>query len=208
MNLKNLFYQYRKLIYLLIGEAIKKMHSHKLNFMSTNANVINLSKINFSKFADKAKNASEKTKGVKVHIYNYPAHINPTINESEAKSFRGGLRKKLMDFCGRILFAYKQKNVESILTAIKSFDAFYKENYRINDYSIGSLTQTTGEKNVYYQDVLNIIKDIKTSVTPEKKEVVKKAATKKIKTPKTPKNVLTAKEFIAEENKAASTENK
>ena len=137
----------------------------------------NLTKINFDKFAAKVQNFSEKNVSTqRSTLYNYPEKWNEIqINGHEGKAFRTSKRNALFNFCNLIGLYYKMKNAESLISEIAKFDKFYKEFFKLNDYSINSLTNTKGAKNAMYVDMLQIIKEVKfASEKPAKKSSSKK----------------------------------
>ena len=150
--------------------------------MQTNVNAkkdSKLTKINFEKFAKDVQNVSEKTvsNSQRATIYIYPENWNALqINSSEGKGFRTKRRKELFNFCNLIQLHYKMKKGESLLEEIKNFNIFYKKYFKVNDYSINSITSTKGELNAEYQKMLNIIKDV--SFASEKEAAPKKKAVK------------------------------
>lgn len=121
-----------------------------------------LTTINFEMFASKVANVADKIKQQKSTLYNYPIEFTAIqINGDEGKKFRSKLRKKLENFCNNISVNYKMQRSEILLENIASFDLFYKENYKTNDYSINSITHTKDEKNAYISTTLDIIKLVK-----------------------------------------------
>lgn len=121
-----------------------------------------LTKINFSKFAEKLNSFSVKEKMQKSTLYNYPEGWTAlNINGDEGRTFRRALRLKLTNFSNNIFVYCKTKQTEKLIAEVKNFDKFYKLNYKINDYSINSITHTKEEKNASYVLMLDIIKEVK-----------------------------------------------
>lgn len=137
-----------------------------------------LTTINLSKFANLK--VSEVVKTQKSTLYNYPENWNALqINAGEGKSFRTKKRNKLMQFANNICVFAKHNRLNDLIEEIKKFDIFYKEIFKLNDYSINSLTHTKEEKNAFYCDMLEIIKIVKAgSITKEKKAAKKPAIQK------------------------------
>jgi len=122
-----------------------------------------LIKINFDKHADKVQNLSEKSvSNQRSTIYVYPENFTALqINGKEGKNFRSKLRNELTKICGLIGLHYKMKKESELIAEVEKFDNFYKTNFKIQDYSINSLTNTKDEKNLFYVDMLNIIREVK-----------------------------------------------
>lgn len=107
---------------------------------------VNISAIT-SKFADKLKSIELKERLNREHIYIYPETLKTESerNGKEGKKFRARLRHKLQNFAHNIFVYTKTNNIESLKKEIVSFDEFYKSNYRVNDYSFSSLSNTKNE---------------------------------------------------------------
>lgn len=121
-----------------------------------------LTKVNLSKFADRinkfgvTENSVSKQKSL---LYNYPENwTSLQINGQEGKNFRSSLRKKLLNFANEISINEKIQNIEKLKDAIKRFNEFYKITFKVNDYSIASISHTKGEITEYYSLMLDIIK--------------------------------------------------
>jgi hypothetical protein len=120
-----------------------------------------LTEINLSKFADKLANVDLKQKREKETLYIYPeSFTKDIINGEEGRKYRNRLRSKLKSFSNNVFFYAKGNNIESLKSEILRFDEFYKANYRINDYSIHSITNSK-EKEKDIQFMLEIIKEVK-----------------------------------------------
>lgn len=130
---------------------------------SVNVEQNRLTSINLSQFADKLANVELKVKKEKEHLYIYPdGWTKEKINSEEGKQLRNKLRNRLKSICNNIFFYTKSENVELLKAEIQKFDEFYKANYRINDYSANSLTNSKDQlQNV--ELTLNIIKSVKES---------------------------------------------
>ena len=128
---------------------------------SVNAEENRLIEINLSKFADKLANVDLKQKREKEHLYLYPeSFTKEIINGEEGRKYRNRLRSRLKSFANNIFFYAKGENIEALKVEIDKFDSFYKENYRINDYSINSITNSK-EKEKDISFMLEIIKEVK-----------------------------------------------
>lgn len=128
---------------------------------SVNVEQNRLIEINLSKFADKLANVDLKQKREKEHLYLYPeSFTKEIINGEEGRKYRNRLRSRLKSFSNNIFFYAKGNNIEALKLEIQKFDEFYKTNYRINDYSINSITHSKEkEKDIVF--MLEIIKEVK-----------------------------------------------
>jgi hypothetical protein len=128
-------------------------------------NTSNVTKVNLDKFTDALKNVEVKEKVKKDNIYIYPETMTEKEKSNEVgKKFRNKLRNQLRRYANNIFVFAKTKNVESLEKEINLFDKFYKENYRINDYSFSSITNTKNEvKEKDIKLMLEIITAIKNS---------------------------------------------
>lgn len=128
-------------------------------------NASNVTKVNLDKFTDALKNVEVKEKVKKDNIYIYPETMTEKEKSNEVgKKFRNKLRNQLRRYANNIFVFAKTKNVESLEKEINLFDKFYKENYRINDYSFSSITNTKNEvKEKDIKLMLEIIIAIKNS---------------------------------------------
>lgn len=123
-----------------------------------------LTTFNLSKFADKlADKDVDKLKKDRELIYKYPDNIPPAkYNDAEGKKFRQGLRNKLTQFSNNIFVYAKKNEMENLKAEIERFDTFYAENFRVNDYSVKSITNTPKEsKTADIALMLEIIREVK-----------------------------------------------
>lgn len=103
-----------------------------------------------------------KEKKVKETIYKYPESFSKDdINGEKGKKHRNGLRNKLKSFCNNILYYAKTDNLEELQKKINEFKTFYKANYRVNDYSLSSITNSEKRE----KDIELMIQIIKLSET-------------------------------------------
>jgi hypothetical protein len=128
---------------------------------NVNAKSSNLSKINLAQFASKLENVQLKSKKEKSVIYRYPETMKDDQKKGdEGKKFRNSLRNRLKSLCNNILYYTKTDNIEKLQENIKSFEALYKANYTLNDYSISSITNSEKrEKDI--ELMIEIIKSVK-----------------------------------------------
>lgn len=120
--------------------------------------------INLSKFASELENkGNSHIRNERETIYVYPSSIpKERINEKEGKQFRGKMRNQIKRFANNIFYESKRNEIENVKAEIAKFDAFYKENYRINDYSLKSLSSSNDEgKNKDIDLLLRIISEFR-----------------------------------------------
>lgn len=116
--------------------------------MKKNANVSEkkndqIVKINLDKFKDQLSGIELKEKKIRETIYVYPEGFDKEkINSDAGKKFRNSLRNSMKRFCNNILIFAKSDQLEKLQSEIESFKSFYKKNYRINDYSLGSISSS------------------------------------------------------------------
>lgn len=119
--------------------------------------------INLSKFADQLGKIELKEKKERETIYHYPEGMTKELISSEkGKRYRNGLRNQLKRFSNNCLLYAKHSRIDDLKEEIKKFDEFYLKFYRINDYSIGSISQSNDDaKNANYSLFLDILKSLK-----------------------------------------------
>lgn len=128
-----------------------------------------LNKANLSNFADKLKKfgitENSKAKNQKSLLYNYPENFTSLqINSDEGKKFRARLRNELKKHFDKISIAQTifenkgKKDSSNVVAAIKDFKAWYKTNFKVNDFTLNSITHKTNtELTDYYAVCLNIV---------------------------------------------------
>lgn len=141
----------------------------------------NIVKVNLSQFADRLKDVDVSKKTAKETIYVYPEMLSEAqINGEDGKKFRNKLRNAMKRFCNNIFVFAKTQNEESLKKEISAFDIFYKENYRVHTFEIGSISNTKNankEKDLIF--MLDIIKACQTN-TPAPKIKIKKEKKAKV----------------------------
>lgn len=144
---------------------------------ATKTKIVN---INLDSFTKKLSTITVKEKSTKETIYNYPENFTQKmIGETEGKKFRNKLRTKIKFFENNIFWSAKQKDNDKLIALTKEFNSFYKENYKINDYSLKSISQSADElKTSDMQTMIDIIKTVNASITEDK--TAKKAVTKNV----------------------------
>jgi len=122
----------------------------------------NVEKVNLSKYADRLKDVSISEKKKKDRKYKYPeGYTEIDINSEKGKKFRNSLRNQIKRFANNIFVYTKQNDAKKLKEEISLFNAFYKLNYLLNDYSVSSITQTKNEsKEKDISFMLEIIKDL------------------------------------------------
>lgn len=84
------------------------------------------------------------------------------ITNDDKKTVRRKLRNMLDSFIGSIIRSYASKNIDLLKKQVKDFNIFYKENYRLNDFSIESLISANTDqlKKKHVKDMLTIITQV------------------------------------------------
>jgi hypothetical protein len=127
----------------------------------------NLKSINLDAFKNQLDALQLKGKKERENLYIYPESLSKEdIKGEKGKKFRGGLRNKRDRFINNILHSAKiynadkkKENLESLQNCISLWKDFYKSSYRINDFSIDSISQSKDdEKNKNIIIALGIIK--------------------------------------------------
>lgn len=123
-----------------------------------------VSKISFAEFSDRLSKVELKEKKKKERLYIYPeTFTEKMINESEGKAFRSKQRNKIKTFANNIPLFAKHNRIEDLQKEIKSFIAYYKEVYRINDFSVNSISQKADEKTDDIKLMLDIVKKVQSA---------------------------------------------
>ena len=115
--------------------------------------------LNLQKFAEQLKNVKISETKVKDKIYIYPETVK---TEKEQKQFRSKMRNIVRRFTNNILVFAQTKQDEKLKNEIASFTKFYKENYRVNDFAISSISSAKDEKTKDIILMLEIIKSVQT----------------------------------------------
>lgn len=129
---------------------------------SKESNVVNL---NLEKFEKSLESVSLKEKKTRETIYNYPEGWDKTkINSEEGKKFRNSLRNQMKRFSNNVFVFTKTKENEKLIAEIDAFNAFYLKNFRINDYSLDSITQSKDDaKSRDLSLMMDIIREVNAS---------------------------------------------
>lgn len=101
-------------------------------------------KLNLSKFVANLKNAVIEDKKKRETIYIYPDELNTEEkrNGKKGKQFRNQQRSKIERFCNDIRLHTKYDRQVDLIESVKLFKANYKTFYRINDFSVSSVSQS------------------------------------------------------------------
>lgn len=105
-----------------------------------------LTVLNLKQFSKQLSTMELKIKQKKDTLYIYPENMSETDKTSDkGKKFRNGLRNQIQRFCNNI-FVYTKSNDPILLKKeIALFTKFYKEHYRINDFSAESISQSKND---------------------------------------------------------------
>jgi len=143
----------------------KKNATNVKNADVKNQSVKKIVNLNLTKFADVLKNVDVKEKKDKDTIYLYPETFSKSdINSEKGKKFRNSLRTKIQKFENNIFVFAKQNNSEKLTETIAEFDVFYKTNYKVNDYTVKSVSSSSNEiKEQSFTTMFEIIKHVKAS---------------------------------------------
>jgi hypothetical protein len=122
-----------------------------------------IKKINLDAFKDQLSKMDipSSSKGrIREHLYIYPEGWNQDIiNGLQGKKFRNQKRSQIQRFANNIFYYGKTDKLDELQKEINAFKDFYKSFYRINDYSISSLSNSNDEKkNANIEFMLSIIK--------------------------------------------------
>lgn len=85
------------------------------------------------------------------------------LNEKQKKSTRKKIRNNTFSLLESICKMYEQKDKEKLAKLIKAFKEFYKEVYKVNDFSFSSIASenTKDTKKAVLTKGLNIVKNFK-----------------------------------------------
>lgn len=122
----------------------------------------NLTIVNLSKFAKELENVQLKQKRERETIYVYPESFSKSdVNSEKGKKFRNGIRSKMKRFANNIFYFAKIQEEDNLKKEIGMFKEFYKSNFRLNDFSLNSISQSKDAgKEKDFSLMLNIIKEI------------------------------------------------
>ena len=117
--------------------------------------------LNFSDIAEKLSKVELKEKKRKERLYIYPENFTEKmINEKEGKQYRSKQRNKIKTFANNISLHAKYNKIEELKKEVKNFVEYYKSTYRINDFTINSISQKDAEKTGDIELMLTIVKKV------------------------------------------------
>ena len=92
----------------------------------------------------------------------YKDAIFEGLNDKEKKTARKRIRNYVHAIFESIIFSEKEKNKQSVTKLANSFAEFYKETYKVNDYSFSSVaSENTKDKDVINNALAIIKKELK-----------------------------------------------
>lgn len=143
---------------------IKSSPAKNVNASKENASPA-IIKFNLDQFKDQLGSIELKEKRDKETIYIYPEGMTKEMISSEkGKKFRNSLRNRMKTICNNILLFAKMDRMEDLQKSIAEFDALYAKNYRMQDYSLKSISSSGDESKLSMISLsLKIILSIKGS---------------------------------------------
>lgn len=149
--------------------------------MSTATKIVS---INLDSVRKQLSNIVGTSVNTKDSIYVYPNNLTAIdISGKKGKSFRVKMRKNFEDIVNAFTIVKKQKETKAIsekdftenCKQLKDlFVKIYKENYRVNDFSLASVTQSNNEGKK--AEILNFLNFCKASKIATKTNVAKKVS--------------------------------
>lgn len=92
----------------------------------------------------------------------YKDAIFEGLNDKEKKTARKRIRNYVHAIFESIIFSEKEKNKQSVTKLANSFAEFYKETYKVNDYSFSSVaSENTKDKEIINSALAIIKKELK-----------------------------------------------
>lgn len=88
----------------------------------------------------------------------YKDTIFEGLSDKEKKSARKRIRNYVHVIFESIIFSEKEKNKQNITKLANSFAEFYKETYKVNDYSFSSIASENTKDKEVINNALAIIK--------------------------------------------------
>jgi hypothetical protein len=136
-------------------------------------------KLNLSSIKDKLQNVTLTETKKRETIYIYPENINSEAlrNGKLGKAFRNKQRSKIENFVNNIRVFTKYDRHEDLINEIKNFKSNYKEFYRINDFTVNSISQSASidgnekQKKLFLEitEMFEIIKSVEKQTEKKKK---------------------------------------
>ena len=88
----------------------------------------------------------------------YKDSIFEGLNDKQKKSARRKIRNYIHSIFESLIAAKKENKKANITKLAKEFSEFYKETYKINDYSFSSVASENTKEKALINDALTIIK--------------------------------------------------
>mgnify|MGYP000772320923 CR=1 FL=1 len=144
------------------NNKVNKVSAKKAKAQAKANNTITLSVESIFKKLESDTNGLLKTSlGKKTEIY--IESLFNGLNEKQKKSTRKKIRNNTFSLLESICKMYEQKDKEKLTKLIKAFKEFYKEVYKVNDFSFSSIASenTKDTKKEVLTKGLNIVKNFK-----------------------------------------------
>lgn len=144
------------------NNKINKVDAKKAKAQAKANNTIKLSVDSIFKSLNEKTNGLLKTSlGKKTEIY--IESLFNGLNEKQKKSTRKKIRNTTFSLLESICKMYEQKDKEKLAKLIKAFKEFYKEVYKVNDFSFASIASenTKDTKKEVLTKGLQIVKNFK-----------------------------------------------
>lgn len=151
-------------------ENVKEVENNKINKVSAkkatakakaNSTIILSVESIFKKLESDTNGLLKTSLGKKTEIY--IESLFNGLNEKQKKSTRKKIRNNTFSLLESICKMYEQKDKEKLAKLIKAFKEFYKEVYKVNDFSFSSIASenTKDTKKEVLTKGLNIVKNFK-----------------------------------------------
>lgn len=88
----------------------------------------------------------------------YKDTIFEGLNDKQKKSARRKIRNYIHSIFESLIAAKKENKKDNITKLAKEFSEFYKETYKVNDYSFSSVASENTKEKALINDALTIIK--------------------------------------------------
>ena len=135
----------------------------KKNETKTTANKVEnkVTTLNFSDIAERLSKVEEKEVKRKLRLYIYPENFTEKmINEKEGKQFRSKQRNVVNTFSKSINVYAKHNKIDELKKEVKNFVEYYKKTFRLNDFTITSISQKEDSKTEDWKLMLDIVKKV------------------------------------------------
>lgn len=150
-------------------ENVKEVENNKINKVDAkkakakakaNSTILSVESI-FKKLESDTNGLLKTSLGKKTEIY--IESLFNGLNEKQKKSTRKKIRNNTFSLLESICKMYEQKDKEKLAKLIKAFKEFYKEVYKVNDFSFSSIASenTKDTKKEVLTKGLNIVKNFK-----------------------------------------------